>query len=215
MLAPAFVLARDTGHSGLVDNLQMNFSPTRQTHQVFVALSIVALLSGCGYADGKLTLDFSAKQIEDAIAPKFPAENCPLPVTCIKLQNPKITLADASDRITLSFDTAVSLLGQPTTGTAVVSAKPRFQATTGEIYLDDSRIENLIFKGVPPNITDLITQYGSVLAKQSLERTPIYSFKNAQADKIAKMGIADVRVVDGKLRVALDPTLRQAPKTAP
>ena len=109
----------------------------------------------------------------------------------------------------------MSLLGQPTTGTAVVSAKPRYQATTGEIFLDDSRIENLLFKDVPPKITDAITQYGSVLAKQSLERTPIYSFKNAQADKIAKMGIADVRVVDGKLRVALDPTLRQAPKTAP
>lgn len=179
------------------------------------AVSIVSLLTACGYADGKLTLDFSAQQIQDAIAPKFPAENCPTPITCIKLQNPKITLADASDRITLSFDTAVSLLGQPTTGTAVVSAKPRYQATTGEIYLDDSRIENLIFKGVPPKVTEAITQYGSVLAKQSLERTPIYSFKNAQADKIAKMGIADVRVADGKLRVALDPTLRQAPKTAP
>ena len=190
----------------------MNFRSIRQT---LVALSIGSLLSACGFADGKLTLDFSAKQIEDAIAPKFPAENCPLPVTCIKLQNPKITLADASDRITLSFDTAVSLLGQPTTGTAVVSAKPRYQAATGEIFLDDSRIENLIFKSVPPNITDLITQYGSLLAKQSLERTPIYSFKNAQADKIAKMGIADVRVVDGKLRVALDPALRQATKGTP
>ena len=193
----------------------MNPRQTCKAHQVFVALSIVALLTACGYADGKLTLDFSAKQIQDAIAPKFPAENCLTPITCIKLQNPKITLADASDRITLSFDTAVSLLGQPTTGTAVVSAKPRYQATTGEIFLDDSRIENLLFKDVPPKITDVITQYGSVLAKQSLERTPIYSFKNAQADKIAKMGIADVRVVDGKLRVALDPTLRQAPKTAP
>ena len=104
------------------------------------------------------------------------------------------------------------------TGTAVVSAKPRYQATTGEIYLDDSRIENLVFKGVPPQITDAVTQYGSALAKQSLERTPIYSFKNAQADKIAKiakLGIADVRVVNGKLRVALDPTLRQAPKAGP
>ena len=183
--------------------------------QRLTALCLISLVAACGYADGKLTLDFSAQQIQDAIAPKFPAENCPTPITCIKLQNPKITLADTSDRITLSFDTAVSLLQQAVTGTAVVSAKPRYQATTGEIYLDDSRIENLVFKGVPPNITDAVTQYGSALAKQSLERTPIYSFKNAQADKIAKMGIADVRVVNGKLRVALDPTLRQAPKAGP
>ena len=190
----------------------MNF---RHVNKRFLTLCLISLLAACGYADGKLTLDFSAQQIQEAIAPKFPAENCPLPLTCIKLQNPKITLADASDRITLSFDTAVSLLGQPTNGTAVVSAKPRYQASTGEIFLDDSRIENLVFKGVPPPITDVITQYGSALAKQSLERTAIYGFKGAQADKIAKMGIADVRVVDGKLRVALDPTLRQAPKAAP
>jgi hypothetical protein len=47
-----------------------------------------------------------------------------------------------------------------------------------------------------------------------LQRTPIYSFKNAQAEKIAKMGIADVKVVNGKLRVIFDPTLAQAPKTS-
>ena len=187
----------------------------RISYRFLLSLCLASTLAACGYADGKLTLDFSARQIEDAIAPKFPAENCPTPITCIKLQNPKITLTDASDRITMSFDTAVSLLGQPTTGTAVVSAKPRYQAATGEIFLDDSRIENLLFKDVPPKITNAITQYGSTLAKQSLERTPIYSFKNAQADKLARMGIADVRVVDGKLRVSLDPTLSQTPKAAP
>ena len=190
-------------------NLMMQNQPTVR---ILLLLLIVNTLSACGYADGKLTLDFSAQQIQEAIAPKFPAENCPLPLTCITLQNPKVTLADGSDRLTMSFDTAVSLLGQPVTGTAVVSAKPRYQSTSGEIYLDETRIENLVFKGVSPKVLDAITQYGSALAQQSLERTPIYSFKNAQADKIAKMGIADVRVVGGKLRVALDPALRQAPR---
>lgn len=187
----------------------------RQITRGFLIILLTGMLTACGFADGKLTLDFSAQQIQEAIAPKFPAENCPLPLTCIKLQNPKITLADGSDRLTMSFDTAVSLLGQPATGTAVVSAKPRYQASTGEIFLHDSRIENLVFKDLPLNLLAAITQYGSVLAKQTLERTPIYNFKSAQADKIAKMGIADVRVVAGKLRVSLDPALRQAPSTAP
>ena len=183
--------------------------------RLFLPVQIASVLAACGFADGKLTLDFSAQQIQEAIAPKFPAENCPLPVTCIKLQNPKVTLANGSDRLTMNFDTVVSLLGQPTSGTAVVSTKPRYQATTGEIYLDETRIENLVFPGVSPKVLEAITQYGSVLAQQSLERTPIYGFKGAQADKIARMGIADVRVIDGKLRVALDPTLRQAPKNTP
>ena len=181
----------------------------------FLYLLLASTLGACGFADGKFTLDFSAKQIQDAIAPKFPAENCPLPLACIKLQNPLVTLQDNSDRITLMLDTTVSILQQPVTGTAVVSAKPRYQASTGEIFLDDSQIQDLRFPGVPANVTTLVTQYGSVLAKQSLERTPIYNFKNTQTEKMARMSITDVKVVGGKLRVSIDPTMQQQPKTAP
>ncbi len=176
---------------------------------------LAALLTSCGYgySDGKLTLDFSAAQIQSAIAPKFPQENCPTPVTCIKLQNPKVSLAENSDRITMAFDTSITLLQQPVTGTSIVSSKPRYQTSTGEIYLDDTKIQDLKLQGVSSNVTNSIMQYGSILAQAALQRTPIYSFKSGQAEKIAKMGIADVRVVDGKLRVIFDPTLSQAPKT--
>ena len=184
---------------------------------VFLSLAVGAMLGslgGCGYTNGKLTLDFSAAQIQSAIAPKFPQENCPTPVTCIKLQNPKVSLAEDSDRITMAFDTAITLLQQPVTGTAVITAKPRYQSTTGEIFLDDTKIADLQLRGVSANVTQVATQYGSVLAQLALQRTPIYSFKSGQAEKLAKMGIADVRVVDGKLRVTLDPALAQAPQPA-
>ena len=193
----------------------------RMTHRIVYLLSALciatlgmATVSGCGYTNGKLTLDFSAAQIQSAIAPKFPQENCPTPVTCIKLQNPKVSLAENSDRITMAFDTAITLLQQPVTGTAVITAKPRYQSTTGEIFLDDTKIADLQLRGVSANVTQVATQYGSVLAQLALQRTPIYSFKSGQAEKLAKMGIADVRVVDGKLRVTLDPALAQAPQPA-
>ena len=188
---------------------------TRRITHRFILLLLASVLTACGFSDGKFTLDFSAKQIQDAIAPKFPAENCRLPLACIKLQNPIVSLQDNSDRITLTLDTTVSILQQPVTGTAVVSAKPRYQASTGEIFLDDSQIQDLKFPGVSPNVTNLVTQYGSVLAKLSLERTPIYNFKNTQTEKMARMSITDVRVVGGKLRVSIDPTMQQLPKTAP
>ena len=187
----------------------------RQTTQRFFLLLLASALTACGFSDGKFTLDLSARQIQDAIEPKFPAENCPLPLTCIKLQNPTVILQDNSDRITLSLNTTVTILQQPVTGTAVVSAKPRFQASTGEIFLDDSQIQDLQFRGVPPNVTNFVTQYGSILARQSLERTPIYNFKNNQKEKLARMSITDVKVVGGKLRVSIDPTLQQTPKAIP
>jgi Protein of unknown function (DUF1439) len=185
---------------------------------LILLIALAALLTSCGYgySDGKLTLDFSAAQIQSTIAPKFPQENCPTPITCIKLQNPKVILAENSDRITMSFDTSITLLQQPITGTSVVSSKPRYQSTTGEIFLDDTKIQDLKLQGISSNVANSIMQYGSVLAQAALQRTPIYSFKSGQAEKIAKMGIADVKVVDGKLRVVFDPTLSQAPKaTAP
>ena len=187
----------------------------RQITQGFLISFLISLLAACGFSDGKFTLDFSARQLQDAIAPKFPAENCPLPLACIKLQNPLVTLQDNSERITLTLDTTVSILQQPVTGTAVVSAKPRYQPSTGEIFLDDSQIQDLKFPGVSPNVTNLLTQYGSVLARQSLERTPIYNFKNTQTEKMARMSIVEVKVVGGKLRVLIDPTMQQQPKAVP
>lgn len=188
---------------------------SRQVTHSVLFLFIASVLTGCGFSDGKFTLDFSAKQIQDAIAPKFPAENCRLPLACIKLQNPIVSLQENSDRITLALDTTVSILQQPVTGTAVVSAKPRYQASKGEIFLDDFQIQDLKFAGVSPNVTNLVTQYGSILAKQSLERTAIYNFKNTQTEKMARMSITDLRVVGGKLRVSIDPTMQQQPRTAP
>ena len=186
-----------------------------QITRSFLFLMLLGAVTACGFSDGKFTLDFSARQIQDAIAPKFPAENCPLPLACIRLQNPLVTLQDNSDRITLTMETTVTLLQQPVTGTAVVSAKPRYQPSTGEIFLDDSQIQDLKFPGVSPNVTSLVTQYGSVLARQSLERTPIYNFKNTQTEKMARMSIVEVKVLKGKLRVSIDPTMQQQPKTLP
>ncbi len=188
-------------------------SAQRMPHRLTLALlTVISLLTGCGISDGKLTLDFSPQQIQEAIAPKFPVENCPLPLTCIKLQNPKISLPEGADRIQLGFDGIVTLAQQPLTGTVVVSAKPRYQSTTGEIFLDDSQIQDIQLAGVPPRSLALIKQYGAPLMQQALQRSPIYSFKNAQAEKIARMGIADVKVQSGKLRVVLDPSLSQGPK---
>jgi hypothetical protein len=184
---------------------------------VATALLATAWLTGCGYgfSNGKITMDFSALQIQNAITPKFPVENCPTPITCIKLQNPKVTLPENADRIQLNFDTVVTLLQQPVTGTAVVSAKPRYQSASGEVFLDNTLIQDIQMPGVSASVTKAITQYGSALAQLTLERTPIYSFKNASAEKIAKMGIADVKVVDGKLRVIFDPLLAQGGKQQP
>jgi hypothetical protein len=177
-----------------------------------ICLFALAWLAGCGLADGKLTLDFSAQQLQSAVAPKFPVENCPLPLICIKLQNPQISLPEGGDRIQLGFDSTLTGIQQSYTGTVVVSAKPRYQSSTGEIFLDDSRIQDITLPGVPGTAVAIIKQYGSPLMQQALQRAPIYSFKNAQAEKIAKMGIANVTVVGGKLRVLLDPSLSQTPR---
>jgi hypothetical protein len=181
----------------------------------FLLLTLaVALLSGCGFgfSDGKLTMDFSPLQIQNSITPKFPQETCPTPITCLKFNNPKISLPEGSDRIQINLDATVTLLQQPVSGTTVVTAKPRYQPTTGEVFLDDTQIKDIQLSGMSANVTRVIVQYGSLLAQQALQTTPIYGFKGASAERIAKMGIADVKVVDGKLRVIFDPMLAQAAK---
>jgi hypothetical protein len=186
----------------------------RKVLYLFFICALSRVLGGCGFgvSDGKLTMDFSPPQIQNAIAPKFPQENCPAPFTCIRLGNPKVTLPESANRIQLDFNVTVTIAQQAFTGTTVVSAKPRYQSTSGEIYLDDAKIQDLQLRGVSANITQTASQYGSTLAQLALQRSPIYTFKNANAEKIAKMGITDVKVVDGKLRITVDPLLRQSAK---
>jgi Protein of unknown function (DUF1439) len=178
-----------------------------RTHHFLIPL-LASLLTAClGVNDGKLTLDFSAAQLQERIAPKFPVEKCPLPFTCIKLQSPKASLLAGSDRLRLGFDTTVSVAQQPVQGASVVSAKLRFDAAKGEIYLDEPRVESFALDGVPPAITALASEHGGRLLAASLQNTPVYTFQNAQMDRLAKMAITDVKVVDGKLRVVLDPSV--------
>ncbi len=170
---------------------------------------LTMLLSAClGVSDGKLTLDLSAAQLQERIAPKFPLEKCPLPFACIKLQNPKVHLLDHSERLQLGLDTGVAIAQQTaTTGTAVVSAKLRFNAANGDIYLDDPRVESFALEGVPPALAALLTEHGGKFLAASLQNTPIYTFKNAQMDRLARMAITDVKVTGGKLHVVLDPAV--------
>ncbi len=178
-----------------------------RTHHFLIPFLALLLTACLGVNDGKLTLDFSASQLQERIAPKFPVEKCPLPFTCIKLQNPKASLLAASDRLQLGFDTTVSVAQQPVQGSSVVSAKLRFNAAKGEIYLDEPRVESFALDGVPPAITALASEHGGRLLAASLQNTPVYIFQNAQMDRLAKMAITDVKVVDGKLRVVLDPAV--------
>jgi hypothetical protein len=180
----------------------------------FLPSSLCIGLAGCGYgiSNGKLTMDFSPIQIQNAISPKFPQENCPTPLTCIQLSSPKVSLPENDNSIQIHFDTTVKLLQQPITGTAIISAQPRYQSTTGEIFLDDAKVQDLQLRGVSSNATKTATQYGSTLAQLALQRSPIYTFKNASAEKIAKMGITDVKVAEGKLRITIDPLFRQGAK---
>ncbi|MGA8513190.1 MAG: DUF1439 domain-containing protein [Burkholderiaceae bacterium] len=184
------------------------------TSLLCLLLATTALLSGCGFgfSDGKLTMDFSPLQIQNSVGPKFPQETCPTPITCLKFNNPKISLPEGGDRIQINLDATVTLLQQAISGTTIVSAKPRYQPTTGEVFLDDTQIKDIQLPGMSANVTRVIVQYGSLLAQQALQTTPIYSFKGASAERIAKMGIADVKVVDGKLRVIFDPMLAQSAK---
>jgi Protein of unknown function (DUF1439) len=191
------------------DNAGMMHLHTPRQRAILVVASAIAL-SACSYIQGKFTLEFSAQQIQTAIAPKFPMEKCPLPLTCFTLGNPQVSLQENSDRITMGFDVKLSFMQRPVTGTTTLSAKPRYQSSTGELYLDDARMEALQLQGVPPEINALGVQYAAGLVQPVLKNTPIYSFKEAKTERLAKMGIADVKVVGGKLQVSIDPSFAQS-----
>jgi hypothetical protein len=87
-------------------------------------------------------------------------------------------------------------------GQAQLLARPRYDPKTASVYLTDIAVGDVTLAGVPENVIGLVKQHGPILANVALADQPIYRVADAgMLGELAKRGLTDMRVVDGKLRL--------------
>lgn len=170
--------------------------------------ALAATLIGCSLVNPLANgyLDIEATELQARLNPRFPVQQCKLLVACVELANPQLTLPEGGDRIHLLLDARLSLGTRERTGQIGLSARPRYAADEGQLFLDDLQITQLNFAGLPDEYAALLRQRAPSLVQGQLRAHPVYVINNATTrGTLARQLIKDVTVVDGKLRIRWTP----------
>ncbi len=170
--------------------------------------ALIVLLGACSTGSNGLSLEIRPEHIQSALAKQFPQEDCGAVLLCISAHSPQVLLVDGSDRLGLRVGLGVRApaLGasSPNSGTAIVSAKLRYDRSQAALYLDDVRVDDLQLKVLPKPVTDALKQLSPQLIGKRLQAKPVYVVKSdTVSEKLQRMSISDVRVSNGRLKVMI------------
>jgi len=89
-------------------------------------------------------------------------------------------------------------------GTVTVSTAVRYEASTGELFLTDFRIEELAIDQLPGRFNDAVTNLASSLLSRGLNQVPIFQIDDSSlGGSIARALLNEVVVEDGALKIAV------------
>ena len=176
--------------------------------RVLISLFALTALGGCALFlaqryGGNLSIELTEQELQTRLAARYPIQNCALIIVCLDITAPKLKLVEDSDRIALSADLAATVLQRRYVGALAFSGRLRYVAQDGDFFLDDIEIQRFDLEGVPTQYTDMLRSRGPAVLRGVLATKPIYTLKadNAQ-QRLARLAVRDVRVVNGKLRVS-------------
>jgi hypothetical protein len=171
------------------------------------ASAVAAWLLVQRYAPG-LAIELTEQDLQTRLATRFPIQNCGLIILCLDVAAPQLKLTDGSDRIALSADLSATLGQRRYPGTLAFSGKIRYVAGDGNFFIDDIVIDRFDLAGVPIHYLEILRNRGPVVLRGALSTRPIYTLRgDTVQERLARMAVRDVRVVNGKLRISmLSPT---------
>lgn len=151
-----------------------------------------------------LAIELTEQDLQTRLAERFPIQNCGLIIVCLNVTAPQLKLNEGSDRIALSADLSASLGQRRYPGTLAFSGMIRYVARDGDFFLDDIVIERFDLAGVPIHYTEILRNRGPGVLRGVLSTRPIYTLKgNTMQERIARLAVRDVRVINGKLRISM------------
>ncbi|MBW8848444.1 MAG: DUF1439 domain-containing protein [Burkholderiales bacterium] len=177
----------------------------RRLALITAALIASVSLATCAMISSFYTghLDIEQAELQARIAPRFPTHHCKLLIACLDLSNPVVVLTDGDDRIGITADAKVTLGTQERIGRVGLSARPRYVPAEGQLFLEDLQVTTLEFSGLPAEYAEVVKLYAPQLAKDALQRHPVYTVDTSTAKgALARLAVRDVKVVGGKLRVS-------------
>jgi len=122
---------------------------------------------------------FSQKQVQDAVARKFPLQRTARQIFDVVLTNPVVGMAADRNRVTVRVDAQLStpFMPNPVNGAFVLSTQLAYDATSRSVVLVSPTVDDSQLSGDAAQYNQQIAAAGALLAAQLLDRYPIYTFK--------------------------------------
>jgi hypothetical protein len=170
---------------------------------VVAAVGLYFVLRGDEYE-----LRLTQQEIQEKLDQKFPFSKRHLLLFEVTYSNPKVTLAEGSDRIRFSIDADLSNLatsdGQHLSGACEVAAGLRYDAEQHAFFLIDPEIEKLDIAGLPVELTPKVQQAMRATAEEVLTRRAAYTLRPTDPKKAAARAVLkSVEVENGVLVITL------------
>ncbi len=153
------------------------------------------------------TLGFSAAELETRLAERMPFRRQLLGLFELELAHPKIALDANEQRITARFTLNVrtTLGSRIYPGAIHFSGTPRYDAPTRSVMFDQARVDALELEGISRAVRDQLNEIASLVAKDVLDRRPLYTLK---PDQLRWAGVTltpkGVRIVADRLLIDLE-----------
>ncbi len=173
---------------------------------VLATLAVLgALVVGCagGGVGREGHVDISQADLQARLAAKFPLKSCANVLACITVSDPVLTLYEDTDRIGLAARITPMLVGFEAQARLALSGKVRYDASRGELFLDELLIDRLEAPGLSPQWVEALQQKGPGVLRLALQNSPLYTLREWTGQEgLIKSALRDVRVVNGKLRIS-------------
>lgn len=152
------------------------------------------------------TIHLSDQQIQNELARRFPLAKHEL-IYNIGFENPRVDIDDGSDHLTLLVDASASALGsKPVKGKISVNGSPRYDPSTGSIFLDHPRalITDLDFADLPDRYRSAVSKLLASALEAFLLREPIYRLREGdQKAFVLRRSLKSLSVKNGELAIEL------------
>jgi hypothetical protein len=183
----------------------------RMKQIVLAVLVVVLLLAGGTYyyfSGRQYVYTFSESQIREKLAARLPFRRTYLLFFDVTLDNPRISLADQSGRISAGLDITIDIRigAQPVAlvGTIDVAGRLDYRSDEAAFYLADPEIENFSIQGLPEKYAGKVAKVIADGLQDYFSNHPVYALRaNGSRNLAARFVLKDVVVRDHSLVVTL------------
>jgi Protein of unknown function (DUF1439) len=163
------------------------------TRRAIVSAAIVIAIVSSGayyYLYGReYVFRFTEAQLHQALAERLPIEKSYFVIFLITLDNPRIKLVEGSDRVNagldITFNVRLSDEPAPLGGSIDASGGIRYDASEGQFFMTDPKVERLEVEGIPEQYSSRVAGALTSALGEYYSAHPIYTLDGSDAKQAA------------------------------